>query len=854
MKKIVALLTLLTLIVPNNITLADDVSPDGPTVTASDMVVYTNNPDPQAVSYDASASDPTGLEVSSFECDPASGSLFPVDFNTVTCTAINSVGSTTVRTFSIELILDTTPPEITPPATQTFSTTTFPALPTLTYATATDDSGLNPEISHEPTSFSAGTTTVTWTATDQAGNSAAATSEVVIIDESEPADAGFEIEGIVSLPNGCQVTDTLGTVHYFPTATTTEYLAICALTQAVEDGIIDDFTAQEFSGFGLFIDTINGVSEDGMFWALYINGESAEVGVTQLALVTEDEIQLVLTTFEGEAQPYSLTLTIGELVDTYNNIILPNACSVTDTGDVVHEYSEQYLAICAVVEALKEGYIASFDAVHFDGFGLFIDNFNDIEKLESTYWQFFVDETSSDSGVTSTELAIGSEISFLLSDFDNNAVEPEQLVALRVIGLVDITEDAPEEETPSGGGGGGGGISHLTFDVPAALAYLTSKQNDDGSFSSSLLTDWVALAFAAQNPGEAKIKLTAHLTSSNPSLSGVLDYIRHAMALMSLGINPYSGTSIDYIAPIVASYDGTQIGDTSLTNDDIFALFPLSHAGYSASELMIQNIVSFIVSRQSADGSWVGGADMTAAAVQALTPYSALPGVSAALAKATTYLHAQQQSNGGFGNSFATSWSMQAIAALGQNETSWAPGGFYPRDYLASLQQSDGGVEPASTNQDTRVWATAYAIPGALGKTWHSLLVDFSKPSTAVTGGGSTVATSTATSTPTTTAANSDQVATSTPPTGEVLGEIISAIADETPQEAFEARIAQVSPDESKAPTAPEEATTTEQALEQIAAAALVDGTNWTLVVLAFLALLLFGIVGYVAFVRKYWN
>ncbi len=435
---------------------------------------------------------------------------------------------------------------------------------------------------------------------------------------------------------------------------------------------------------------------------------------------------------------------------------------------------------------------------------------------------------------------------------------------------VTVTVSAPVEEGSSGGGGGGGGgVSHLTFNVPAALAYLSNKQNADGSFSSSLLSDWAAIAFAAADPGEAKTKLRAHLISANPSLSGVQDYIRHAMALMALGIDPYKDAGMDYITPIVQSYDGTQIGDASLDNDDIFALFPLSHAGYNVNDTMIKNVVAFIVSKQQSNGSWTGGADMTAAAIQALTPFGSLPGVADSLVKARAYLHTQQENNGGFGSSSATSWSMQAIAAFGESETSWTAGGLYPRDYLASLQQSDGGVELTSASDLTRIWATEYAIPAATGATWNSLLSSFSKPTSGVTGGGTT--STTATSTATTTAATSTlsiaptSTATSTTPTAaEIANEIdgiarvLAAIGQQTPAQAYEERIAAIDDLPQNEPTATttqtEEPQTESEALEQVAAAAAVGDIDWRLIILALLALILFGITGYITFVRKYWR
>lgn len=602
-------------------------------------------------------------------------------------------------------------------------------------------------------------------------------------------------------------------VSIAPTGTTTTYnvparsvLALLttfdAATTTFEITDLAYFTS--FSSFLVNCISIPAVSEESdecFSWTYAVNGEFPSFGMDMTELADGD----VAYVFFGSAWQVS----------------------VSDTSV---ETDEEFTATVARYDAETDTYVPAegeiVGAVQFDDF------FTPTEFATSTT---DVDGEAVLSVADAGEYFVGAQSVFYFPNVTITVSEPEE-----------------SEETPSGGGGGGGGgISHLTFNVPAALAYLASQQSADGSFGASLFSDWVALAFAAQDPGSAKASLRAHLLSATPAMTKVEDYERHAMALMALGINPYSGTGVDYISPIVAAFDGTQIGE-SIVHDDIFAVFPLLKAGYSTSDDIIQKAVAYIVSKQ-VGGSW-GDPDTTAAAVQALAQVSSLPGVPAALTSAESYLRAQQQNNGGFGNSFSTGWVMQAIAALGQSETQWAPGGLYPQDYLATLQQSDGGVEIATTNQNTRVWATAYAIPGALGKTWSSLLSSFSRPTASVTGGGGSFATSTATTTPVV-ATTTAPIATSTPPQGEVLSQIIEEVADESPEVAFETRIAQVTESEPDAPVVPEEdATSTDQALDQLAAAAIVSGTNWTLIVLAFLALILFGIVGYVAFVRKYWN
>lgn len=294
----------------------------------------------------------------------------------------------------------------------------------------------------------------------------------------------------------------------------------------------------------------------------------------------------------------------------------------------------------------------------------------------------------------------------------------------------------------------GGGTAHYYIDINKASQFLFNHELSDGSFGSPLYTDWAAIALVSSS-GNSTNNISAYLKTANGSMSVATDYERHAMALMALGINPYDGATVNYIQKIIDTFDGTQIGDTGLVNDDIFSIFPLMKAGYSSGDPMIAKIISFIISKQTADGSWESSVDLTAAAIQALSLNTGIGGASDAISKARAYLVARQNSDGGFGTSFSTSWVLQAIAAMNESGLSWIKNNKNPYDYLYGLQAIDGGIENASTDLNSRIWATSYAIPASLNKTWFSLLASFPKqaPKTAVSanvggglsGGGSSI-------------------------------------------------------------------------------------------------------------------
>ena len=106
-------------------------------------------------------------------CTPASGSTFALGINTVTCRATDAAGNTGSATFTIE-VQDQTKPEVTVPADITAEATGSNGA-TVAYmgVTATDDvdGPLTATCSKASgTVFAIGTTTVTCSATDQAGN------------------------------------------------------------------------------------------------------------------------------------------------------------------------------------------------------------------------------------------------------------------------------------------------------------------------------------------------------------------------------------------------------------------------------------------------------------------------------------------------------------------------------------------------------------------------------------------------------------------------------------------------------------------------------------------------------------
>lgn len=398
-------------------------------------------------------------------------------------------------------------------------------------------------------------------------------------------------------------------------------------------------------------------------------------------------------------------------------VAVPDHCTVIDTDGASHVYADAYLGICALEAAKEQGAVSAYTLQNFS-FGLFLQTINGVAPAADEYWNLSKNGVESMVGLSDMTLVGGDTLLFRLTSF---AGEDRGQSASFVVML----QTAPTNPPVSGGGLD----LHAPFDPAKALDFLARMQREDGSFGSPLLDDWVAIALAAENGGgDMREKLTAHMRTHVPQAESITDNERHAMALEALDINPYDGTERDHIAPIVAAFDGVQIGDPALINDDIFAIFPLLHAGERIDDELPRSVIAHIIAAQKANGSWGESVDLTAAAVQVLVPARAQGGAQTAIAKALGYLHTKQRPDGGFGNGFSTSWVQQALGATDGTRADWQQGMYTPDYYLATLQERDGGMEAIDADAHTRIWATAYAIPAARRAPWNALLSSFPKP------------------------------------------------------------------------------------------------------------------------------
>lgn len=263
------------------------------------------------------------------------------------------------------------------------------------------------------------------------------------------------------------------------------------------------------------------------------------------------------------------------------------------------------------------------------------------------------------------------------------------------------------------------------FSIDNAVDYLTKEQKEDGSFGLSIYTDWVSIGLSKNKLVKSEVidKLKEYYKNENFKGLSITDYERHAMALMSLGINPYDGTKINYIKKIINSFDGDQIGDKNLVNDDIFGLIVLQNAGYDKRDKIISRTISSILKSQNIDGSW-GSVDMTSAAITSLHDFKDMDGVKDSIRRAFKFIKSNEiiKGNKNFGNSFSASWATQAFLTEDWYEDEFERAA----EFLARRQDNEDGFMKEG-NKESSIWATAYALPVLDKLTWNNILDNFSK-------------------------------------------------------------------------------------------------------------------------------
>lgn len=253
--------------------------------------------------------------------------------------------------------------------------------------------------------------------------------------------------------------------------------------------------------------------------------------------------------------------------------------------------------------------------------------------------------------------------------------------------------------------------------------WFLSNQEESGSLGFG--GDWAMTAFAAVglNAADARTSLLDpsaqdfyldEWQASGPGGAGT-DAARGILAGVAGGIQPSrlstsaDATRSNLVARIAELFDGTQIGETGLLNDDIFGALALHQAG--APPALLREIVEYLRSKQLGNGGWTwntspgapADTDMTGSVVAAFCAAGVTPG-DPGLDQALALLHTLQDPATGsfiappesFGigvNTDTTAWVTSGLVQCGIDPQGpeWTTAqGKTPLDYLLSMQKADG--------------------------------------------------------------------------------------------------------------------------------------------------------------------
>ncbi len=196
----------------------------------------------------------------------------------------------------------------------------------------------------------------------------------------------------------------------------------------------------------------------------------------------------------------------------------------------------------------------------------------------------------------------------------------------------------------------------------------------------------------------------------SPISNGVAtDYEKRILAITAIGENPATFGSENYVTKLQSFYDGIQIGDPQLLNDDIFGVLALVSTG--TSENIISKSRQYILSHQNSDGGWgyatgVGSdSNMTAMAVAALAQTGGAP------SNAFNYLNSTQTTSGGYGfipgqgpDGASTAWVIIGLNSANRSVPQNAI------QFLDSLQTSSGSFKWKPTDSSGSSLITAYSV------------------------------------------------------------------------------------------------------------------------------------------------
>lgn len=293
-----------------------------------------------------------------------------------------------------------------------------------------------------------------------------------------------------------------------------------------------------------------------------------------------------------------------------------------------------------------------------------------------------------------------------------------------------------------------------------ALGYLRGQQADDGGFppdysgrEGATASVIMSIASAGQDPNSwikngkspydfikdsDKIKELANESKAKENAGKIAKGM--ILPLICGEKNPKDFAGYDWIKILNKGYNAStgQFGDAAVNH--MWSMLALEAAG----EVVPALAISWLKNNQENNGSWAwdqkgstygGDTNDTALAIQTLIACGE-KSTSDSIKKAISYLHTQQNDDGGFSyqkpspygtdtDTASTSWVIQGLLAAGEDISadSWEKNNHSPIDALLKLQLSSGAFRYMMSTVEPDFLSTYQAVPTLMGKTFPIELV-----------------------------------------------------------------------------------------------------------------------------------
>ena len=259
-------------------------------------------------------------------------------------------------------------------------------------------------------------------------------------------------------------------------------------------------------------------------------------------------------------------------------------------------------------------------------------------------------------------------------------------------------------------------LSQLSAAVPSqTVAYLNNQPQNNA---------WTVMALKASGQSVNANGLSVD------NLNKATDIERVILGVVAGGANPINFKNRDLVATLDQTRTNSQIGSTTLLNDDAWGILAYYAAGYRSADHRIRESKDFLLRHQNGDGGWgyAIGVDSdsndTAIVIVALIR-AGVNKNSSQVRNALSYLRTTQRSDGGFGiasnmdsDSASTAWVISALQAVSIDPNSWRAGSKTPFNFLTTTQRGDGSYNWKPNDAVGSPIITAYVAIALSGRTY----------------------------------------------------------------------------------------------------------------------------------------